>query len=113
MLSVDATELPVELMASTLYDRRWRKRRERQLREFPLCRLCIEMRSIVRAATIADHIEPHRGDPVKFAGPLQSLCAECHSSWKQATESGSLMRGCAVDGMPLDPRHPWRMEAKR
>jgi 5-methylcytosine-specific restriction enzyme A len=91
-----------------LYDRRWRKRRALQLTEHPLCRLCMDVRGRVTAATVADHVTPHRGDPVLFDGPLQSLCAACHSAWKQQQETTGHIRGCDVNGMPLDPNHPWR-----
>jgi hypothetical protein len=64
----------------------------------------------VTPATVADHIEPHRGDPVKFAGPIQSLCLPCHSIHKQVLETSGHVRGCDVNGMPLDPMHPWNRE---
>ena len=92
---------------SPLYDRKWRARRARQLSEHPLCAMCLRLQARVTAATVADHIVPHRGDPVLFAGPLQSLCASCHSSLKQQVENGGLMKGCDSAGVPLDPRHPW------
>lgn len=39
------------------------------------------------AATVADHVVPHRGDVAAFwAGELQSLCTPCHSQAKQAEE---------------------------
>lgn len=98
-------------MAGRLYNRRsWRVRREQQLREHPLCRLCMDVRGEVRPASIADHITPHRGDPELFAGPLQSLCKPCHDSWKQAMEKGGHMKGCDLRGYPLDPNHPWNKE---
>ena len=82
-------------------DRKWRSKRAAQLQREPLCRYCERMGRIT-AATIADHIEPHRGDKVKFwRGALQSLCAECHSSAKQREESGSAPKGCDVDGWPV------------
>lgn len=69
-------------------DRRWRKKREAQLLKEPLCRYCQELGRIT-AATIADHIEPHRGDRTAFwQGKLQSLCGPCHSSVKQREENG-------------------------
>lgn len=92
---------------SSLYDRRWRKRRDRQLAAHPLCRLCLELDGHIVSAVIADHIEPHRGDPVKFAGPLQSLCVTHHSGWKQRLEKSGRVLGNGVDGFPLDPNHPW------
>lgn len=96
-------------MSGPLYDRRWRQRRADQLRAHPLCRLCLEIRGEARPATVADHITPHRGDPVLFAGPLQSLCAPCHNGVKQSLESGGdgFIRGSDARGNPLDPRHPW------
>lgn len=80
-------------------DRRWRAKRAAQLRREPLCRFCKDNGFIV-AATIADHIEPHKGDRVKFwKGELQSLCGQCHSSTKQLIESGKVVTG--NDGWPV------------
>lgn len=70
---------------SGLYDYRWQQRRAHQLAMEPLCRFC-EARGLFVAATVADHVVPHRGDPVLFEGPLQSLCAGCHSARKQMLE---------------------------
>lgn len=70
-------------------DRRWRAKRDALLAREPLCRFCAA-RGRVTPATIADHIEPHRGDRHKFwYGELQALCATCHSSTKQRIENGS------------------------
>src|SRR6516164_9799832 len=53
----------------------WHRRARRQLQCEPLCAMCLSEGRIV-AARIADHVEPHQGDPVKFwSGKLQSLCA--------------------------------------
>jgi 5-methylcytosine-specific restriction enzyme A len=87
---------------------RWRKRRARQLTEHPLCAMC-EKQGKVTAATVADHVEPHRGDPVKFwTGKLQSLCPTCHSARKQMQEKHGYSAACGVDGLPIDEGHPWR-----
>jgi 5-methylcytosine-specific restriction endonuclease McrA len=90
-----------------LYDRkRWNRIRRHQLRIEPLCRFCLE-RGIVTPATVADHIEPHRGDVNSFfLGKLQSLCATCHGGRKQEIEKKGFFRGCDFTGMPLDPNHP-------
>jgi hypothetical protein len=47
-----------------------------------------------------------------FKGALQSLCKECHDSVKQSLEKGGAghIRGCDLDGYPLDPRDPWSRE---
>lgn len=96
-----------------LYDHRWRKRRAAQLRAHPLCAFCVKTRGRLVAATVADHITPHKGDSVLFAGPLQSLCAPCHNGMKQELERTGHLRGCDLHGMPLDPRHPWNLEPDR
>src|SRR5262249_41066356 len=56
----------------------WRRRRRAQLRDEPLCAMCAH-RGLVRAATIADHVQHHNGDLSAFlTGALVSLCRECH-----------------------------------
>ena len=67
------------------YDHAWRKRRAAHLAGEPLCRMCLTNGRVV-AATVADHIVPHRGDRALFMGALQSLCVHCHSSVKQKEE---------------------------
>ena len=38
---------------------------------------------------------------------LQPLCASCHSV-KTARDNGkNVSMGCDINGMPLDPTHPW------
>lgn len=60
-------------------------------------------------ATVVDHITPHRGDKALFwdSANWQSLCAECHSRFKQIEEKSGRLVGCGLDGLPLDPKHPW------
>ena len=71
---------------------RWIRIRAAQLNAEPLCRMCIA-EDKVTPATVCDHVEPHRGDRIRFwAGPFQSLCASHHSQAKQAEEQGSLQR---------------------
>lgn len=82
---------------------RWKAIRARQLRAAPLCAACA-CRGRVTVARVADHMEPHRGDPVKFwHGRLQSLCVACHSSDKQAYEkSGRKVLHYGPDGYPIE-----------
>lgn len=79
---------------------RWQKLRKDHLAQEPLCRMCLPK---VTAATVCDHIEPHRGDIAKFwAGPFQSLCTHHHSSDKQRIEKGGKARQTfGEDGWPL------------
>jgi 5-methylcytosine-specific restriction protein A len=64
----------------------WSRIRKAQLAAEPLCAMC-QADGAITAATICDHVEPHRGDlEAFFAGPFQSLCASHHSSTKQSEE---------------------------
>ena len=86
---------------------RWRKRSKQQLRREPFCRMCCAAGTPV-AATVADHIHPHRGDVSQFwGGELQSLCRPCHESRKKFAENRGFDNAIGVDGMPLDLRHPF------
>lgn len=65
---------------------RWKRRRAAQLSAQPLCCMCLADGRMI-AASVADHIEPHRGDYAKFwEGALQSLCAFHHNRDKQSAE---------------------------
>ena len=67
---------------------RWKRRRIEQLRRQPLCAMHLANGEVVEA-TVADHVEPHRGDEVLFwSGELQILCKPCHDSAKQREERG-------------------------
>jgi hypothetical protein len=66
-----------------------------------------EAKGLVVAAEIADHIEPHKGDPFKFwFGKLQSLCLNCHNAEKQQIENRGYTKTIGIDGWPVDPLHP-------
>jgi hypothetical protein len=86
--------------------KRWKVRRTQQMQRQPLCELCLREGRIV-AATVADHITPHRGDyDLFFNGALQSLCKHHHNKVKQSIEEHGYDNSCDVDGRPLDPNHP-------
>ena len=78
--------------ASRGYNSRWRKARETWLRRHPLCVRC-QATGDVTAATVVDHIVPHKGDSALFwnTGNWQSLCKPCHDA-KTATEDGGFGR---------------------
>jgi 5-methylcytosine-specific restriction protein A len=66
-----------------LYGKRWRKRARYQLQIEPLCRMC-KSEGRITAASVADHVIPHRGDINSFwLGELQSLCTFHHNSTKK------------------------------
>jgi len=81
-------------------------RRARQLAQEPLCRLCARNGRIT-PATVADHIEPHKGDETLFwKGRLQSLCAPHHDAAKQSIDRQGFGGECDETGWPTDHRHP-------
>lgn len=85
---------------------RWRQLRADQLRAEPFCRMCRHQgRRMI--ATVCDHVEPHKGNEVKFwNGPFQSLCKSHHDATKQAEEHRGFSTATGLDGWPIDPRHP-------
>lgn len=86
---------------------RWQRIRAAQLRAEPLCCMC-QARGRVTAATIADHVTPHRGDADLFwNGALQSLCKPDHDSRKRMQETRGYSNEVGTDGMPIDPNHPF------
>lgn len=78
---------------------RWQRLRATQLSAHPLCAMCLPH---VTPATICDHIEPHKGDLIKFwAGPFQSLCKHHHDSDKKRIENGGKVKATiGEDGWP-------------
>ena len=70
------------------YDGKWRKARAAYLSRHPLCVHCLD-EGRVAAATVVDHIIPHKGDWKKFwkSDNWQALCASHHSA-KTAREDG-------------------------
>lgn len=90
------------------YGYRWQKARKNFLSQHPLCRMC-EREGRVTAATVVDHIEPHRGDPVKFwdENNWMSICKMHHDSHKQRQEKSGRLPGTDVNGFPIDPKHSW------
>jgi 5-methylcytosine-specific restriction endonuclease McrA len=88
---------------------RWRRRARHQLASEPLCKLCLDAGRVV-PASVADHVEPHRGIWNEFrTGKLQSLCRDCHAAkWstdmKNLPAKPSRVRDVDADGWPLDRR---------
>ncbi len=64
------------------YDAKWREYRKGFLQHHPVCLWC------GAPATVVDHIQPHKGDAIRFwsADNHQPLCAHCHNSRKQSNE---------------------------
>jgi 5-methylcytosine-specific restriction enzyme A len=85
----------------------WRNRRAHQLQFEPLCVLC-EAEGRSTPATVADHVEPHKGDYNQFVlGPLRSLCAPCHDGLQPSFRHKPYSSAIGPDGLPIDPAHPF------
>ncbi|MGF6986530.1 5-methylcytosine-specific restriction protein A [Paraburkholderia atlantica] len=85
--------------------RKWLRIRERQLRLHPLCARCMD-KGFVTEATEVDHIVPLFQGGTDAWKNLQSLCESCHVE-KTTEDMGHRAGGCDINGMPIDPRHPW------
>ena len=70
------------------YNSRWQKARLTFLARHPLCAEC-ERQGKVTAATVVDHVIPHKGDQRLFwdTSNWQAMCKTCHDV-KTATEDG-------------------------
>ena len=70
------------------YTNRWDKARKHYLLVHPLC-VCCEAQGMVHPASVVDHIEPHKGDMVKFwdSANWQGLCAWCDKNIKRSIEN--------------------------
>jgi len=90
-----------------LYDRKWAKISKAFLKRNPLCAYCLQM-GRTTAATLTDHIEPHRGCLKLFYdhNNYQALCSPCHDGPKRLEESRGYSIGCDANGMPVG-KHPW------
>lgn len=94
---------------------RWKALRAEKLKRTPLCEYCPPDRR--RPATCVDHSEHIRfkGDERAWdVMKLRSSCWPCHGAkTARGPEAGAAqttkpMKGCDVDGLPLDPSHPFR-----
>lgn len=74
------------------YSSAWVKAREAFLRVHPLCAEH-ERKQQLAAASVVDHIKPHKGDKDLFwdRSNWQSLCKPCHDA-KTASEDGGFGR---------------------
>ena len=88
----------------------WRKLRASVLSSEPLCEHCSK-RGLIVQATDVDHIDDDASNNDR--GNLASLCHSCHSHKTMASMGHNVYMGCDVNGMPIDPSHPWNLEKSR
>ena len=92
---------------------RWQGLRLEILANHPLCCMCSTQERVV-AATVVDHITPHKGNLDLFwrSDNLQALCKPCHDGRKQRQEAKGYDTAIGIDGLPIDPKHPAYGHAK-
>jgi len=90
----------------------WARLRACKLVTTPLCEAC-DLRGTLTRANTVDHVLAisKGGDPFPPLDGLMSLCASCHSQKTRAVDTdggkGVRFKGAAVDGLPIDPLHPF------
>lgn len=91
----------------------WAKLRRLVLSEQPLCAECERMGRI----TASRDVDHHDNDPTNNErSNLVGLCSPCHSEKTQRHEyflrTGKHLpvKGCDVNGNPLDPHHHWNKQ---
>ena len=90
------------------YTSAWDKASKAFLAAHPLCAMC-QTAGRVTAATVTDHIIPHRGDYDLFwdRANWAPLCGPHHDTEKRITEHRGYSEEIGPDGFPVDPRHPF------
>lgn len=92
----------------------WAKLRRLVMGEQPLCSHCLQ-RGLIVTGNEVDHIDNDAGNNLR--SNLVNLCRACHSSKTQRYEhykrTGQWLpvKGCDVNGMPLDPNHHWNKKS--
>lgn len=84
------------------YGYKWQRARKQWLAQHPLCVMC-KAQGYITAATVVDHIKPHKGDLRLFwdTSNWQSLCKRHHDSDKQMLERhGHVKAVIGLDGWP-------------
>lgn len=93
----------------------WQRLRKAKLSATPLCEVC-SRRGLVVPAHHVDHVVAIAagGDPFPSLDGLMSMCASCHSVKTNAVDrkggSGIKFKGVGLDGLPVDPDHPFVAE---
>lgn len=90
------------------YGSDWQRLRRRKLRVDPLCEDCKEQGRATLAVEVHHKIRiTERPDLRLNWENLRSLCEPCHDAHSAAERSVKPIRGCGLDGTPIDPGHPW------
>lgn len=87
------------------YGGRWQRERLAFLAGHPLCTMC-QQQGIVTAASVVDHIIPHKGDYTLMwsHSNWQPLCKPHHDRTKQSMDKGGIPKPLTTigsDGWPI------------
>jgi 5-methylcytosine-specific restriction enzyme A len=91
----------------------WQTLRRLKLQANPLCEACLRLdRNRLVPAVAVDHIKSINdgGHPFPALDGLMSMCTRCHNRKTRIVEQQNkqlIGKGCDINGMPLDPSHPW------
>lgn len=92
-----------------LQGRRAVERRRRFLRRHPFCVQCLAS-GVVSAGEEVDHVVPILKGGADTEENMQTLCRECHEKKTRDDLGWRLGVGSDLNGMPIDPAHPWAQE---
>lgn len=93
----------------------WQRLRAAKLAESPLCEPCDRLGRLTPAQHV-DHIRSiaSGGDAFPTLDGLMAMCPACHSVKTAAVDrkggSGIRFKGVGLDGLPIDPDHPFMAE---
>ncbi|WP_237152395.1 HNH endonuclease [Oryzibacter oryziterrae] len=93
----------------------WQRLRQAKLAAVPLCEPCERLGRVTPAQHV-DHVKAINagGDPFPPLEGLMSMCPGCHSVKTNAVDrkggSGIRFKGVGLDGLPIDPDHPFVAE---
>ncbi len=104
-------------MSKKLYNsKEWKAVRLSKLSRNPLCEECLRI-GVTEPAKHVDHIKSIANGGEKLCmSNLRSLCVSCHSRktvyrdggfGRSKTKERIKVKGCGLDGMPIDENHPW------
>lgn len=77
-------------------------------RDAALCQPCRALGRITPNCREVDHIVPVSRGGTAHPSNLQTICRACHARKTRREQSSARpVYGSGIDGLPVDPSHPW------